>query len=141
MRALCTRFAPALTLFCVFAVACVAGGCAGTGKIDTPTTVSNAGGAAGVTYAVAGKYASYYFALDVCATPPVYPCKVMSVNNKLLEVDTAAYNAAKAANAVGATQVQRDNAAAKLAELNRANADPAVRAQVDLAKSKEGGTL
>ncbi len=105
-------------------------GCAGTGKIEKPTTPSNTGGAALVAYGSAGYYASKYFALNVCATPPVYPCKTMVVNNKLLEVDAAAWGAAKAADAVGASDADKKDAAAKLAALKKANGDPEVTKQL-----------
>ena len=133
------HFGPALAMLCVFALAAVMGGCGPTGKVHKPTTVSNAGGAALVAYSGAGYIASKYFALEPCATPPVYPCKVKSVNDRLLEIQTAAYNAAKAADAVGASQAQKDDAIEKLAELKRMNAEPEVAKQLALVKPK-GGT-
>ena len=107
----------------------VVGGCAE--KLHKPTTAGNAGTTALVAYAVAGFSAGKYFALPLCATPPVYPCKTQSINDRLLLADTAAYNAAKAADQAGgaAAKVKADNANKELAKLTAA---PEVKTQVDL---------
>lgn len=93
------------------------GGCAE--NLHKPTTPENAGTTALVAYAVAGFTAGKYFALPLCATPPVYPCKTQALNDRLLLADTAAYNAAKAADAAGANMVQKQDAIEKIEELKR----------------------
>lgn len=108
-------------------------GCAGT--LHKPTTAGNAGTTALVAYAAAGFTAGQYFSLPLCATPPVYPCKTQSINDKLATFDTAAYKAAKAADA-GGNPAGADN---EIKALNDANATPEVKTQVDLVKAKTGG--
>lgn len=78
---------------------CLAG-CAGK-SLHKPTTAGNAGTQALVAYSVAGAGVGQYLALPLCATPPVYPCKTQAINDRLVAADTAAYNAAMAANAAG----------------------------------------
>lgn len=121
----------------LLAIPIAIGGC--STNLHKPTTPGNAGTTALVAYAVAGFTAGKYFALPTCNTPPVYPCKTQSINDRLLLADTAAYNAAKAADAAGASQVQKDNALEKIAELNRQSGSPEVKAQTDLIKPKNGG--
>lgn len=121
----------------ILATSLFLGGCASS--LHKPTTAGNAGTTALVAYAVAGFGAGKYFALSTCAKPPVFPCKNQAVNDRLLLADTAAYNAAKAADAAGASQVQKDNALAKIDELKRQNAAPEVKTQVDMVKPA-GGT-
>lgn len=67
-------------------------------NIHKPTTLGNAGTAALVAYSVAGAGVGEYLALPLCAKPPVYPCKVQSINDKLAAADNAAYAAAVAAD-------------------------------------------
>jgi len=74
-------------------------GCAD--KLHKPTTAGNAGTTALVAYSVAGAGVGQYLALPLCATPPVYPCKTQVINDRLVAADTAAFNAAMAANAAG----------------------------------------
>ena len=69
-------------------------------NIHKPTTIGNAGTAALVAYSVAGEGVAQYLALPLCARPPVYPCKTQSANDALVKADTAAYNAAVAADSV-----------------------------------------
>jgi hypothetical protein len=121
-----------LTLALVLTLGLLVGGCAE--NLHKPTTAGNAGTTALVAYAVAGFTAGKYFALPTCNAPPVYPCKTQSINDRLLLADTAAYNAAKAADAAGASQVEKDNAIEKIAELKRTNASPEVQTQVALIK-------
>ncbi len=66
-----------------------------------PTTAGNAGTTALVAYSVAGAGVGKYLALPLCATPPVYPCKTQAINDRLAAADTAAYNAAVAADNAG----------------------------------------
>lgn len=104
----------------ILATSLFLGGCAE--NLHKPTTPGNAGTTALVAYAVAGFTAGKYFALPLCATPPVYPCKTQALNDRLLLADTAAYNAAKAADAAGASQVQKQDAVEKREELLRVGA-------------------
>lgn len=109
-----------MKLLLAFILVCSIAGCAE--NLHKPTTPENAGTTALVAYAVAGFTAGKYFALPLCATPPVYPCKTQALNDRLLAADTAAYNAAKAADAAGATPAQKQNAVEKREELLRINA-------------------
>lgn len=69
--------------------------------IHKPTTAGNAATSALVAYAVVGYAAGQYLALPLCGVPAVMPCKTQVVNDKLVLADTAAYTAAKAADAAG----------------------------------------
>lgn len=105
------------TLALCFALALVAG-CAT--PLHKPTTIGNAGTTALVAYFAANQAATKYVALPRCATPPVYPCSVQSIVDKVAAADTAAYNAAVAADAASATAADKKAAADKLAELQGA---------------------
>lgn len=70
-------------------------------NLHKPTTAGNAGTQALVAYSVAGAGVGQYLALPLCAIPPVYPCKTQQINDRLVAADTAAFNAAMAANNAG----------------------------------------
>ena len=89
----------------------------GANTLHKPTTAGNAGTSALVAYAVAGAAAGKYLALPLCAQPPVYPCKTQAINDKVALADTAAYNAAVAADAASATASDKADATKKLNEL------------------------
>lgn len=106
----------ALFIACVLVLA----GCGSTGTLHKPTTAGNIGTTALVAYTLEGVgVARQVLRQPACATPAVYPCVPQSVKDKVDAADLAAYTAAKAADAAGATQVQKDNAIEKLAELKR----------------------
>jgi hypothetical protein len=117
-------------------LACALGACANF--IHKPTTTGNAGVAALVTYGVSGAAAGTYFALPLCATHPVYPCKTQAANDRLDAADQAAHDAAIAADKA-ATAGNKQAAADKKAELDKQLADPEIKKQIDLAKAKTGG--
>jgi hypothetical protein len=108
----------------------VVAGCGAT--LHKPTTPGNAGTSALVAYATAGFTAGKYLAMDLCATPPVYPCKTQVINDKVLLADTAAYLAAKAADAAG----DAAQAAPEIDALKQLNASPEVHDQVKLTKGE-----
>lgn len=83
-----------------------------------PTTAGNAGTTALVAYAVSGAAASQYLALPLCATPPVYPCKTQAANERIAAADTAAYNAAKAADAAANDPTKQSAAVSAKASLD-----------------------
>lgn len=109
--------------------------CGTTGSLHKPTTAGNAGTTALVAYAVSGATAANYFALSVCATPAVYPCKTQALNDQLKRADTAAYDAAVAADAAGNPAAAQP----KIDELTQLVRRPEVKSQVDLAKAQTGG--
>ena len=92
--------------------------CAGNG-LHKPTTVGNAGTTALVAYFAANQAATKYIALPRCATPPVYPCSTQAIVDKVAAADTAAYNAALAADSASATQAEKHTAQAKIDELKK----------------------
>lgn len=108
-----------LFLTVLLATLAVVAGCAET--LHKPTTAGNAGTSALVAYAVAGAAAGKYLAYPLCAAPPVYPCKTQAINDKVALADTAAYNAAVAADSASASAADKAAASAKLDELNAAN--------------------
>lgn len=112
------NFIGASMMSLVLAAACFMGGCAE--KLHKPTTVGNAGTTALVAYFAANQAATKYIALPRCAAPPVQPCSVQSVVDKIATADTAAYNAAMAADAAAATQNDKEKASQKLTELKEA---------------------
>ncbi len=114
---------------------CAFGGCSSTGTLHKPTTAANAGTSALVAYAVAGAAAGQYLALPLCAATPVYPCKTQAINDKLALADTAAYTAAKAADAAGDAKAAQP----KIDALADAVNSPEVKTQTDLA-AKKGAT-
>lgn len=103
----------------LLAALAVVAGCAE--NLHKPTTAGNAGTSALVAYAIAGAAAGKYLAYPLCATPPVYPCKTQAINDKVALADTAAYNAAVAADAASASAGDKAVATAKLDELKAAN--------------------
>ena len=124
-----------LALLCVFLVACLSGCKSGTTKIDTPTTASNAGGAALVAYGVAGTVASEYFALPDCTTPVTALCKSPSLVRRLDELDKKAHAAAIEADAAVNDVAKQQKAASALANLKIVTNSDAVQSQI-----KKGGT-
>lgn len=102
------KFITALTLCAVLALA----GCAE--NLHKPTTVGNAGTTALVAYFAANRAAVKYVELPRCATPPVLPCSTQAIVDKIALADTAAYDAAKAADAAAGTQADKDDAQKKL---------------------------
>jgi len=88
-----------LVLAFVIGTFAIIGAC--SSNLHKPTTAGNAGTTALVAYSVAGAGVGQYLALPLCATPPVYPCKTQVINDRLMAADTAAYNAAMAANSAG----------------------------------------
>lgn len=92
--------------------------CAGNG-LHKPTTVGNAGTTALVAYFAANQAATKYIALPRCGQPAVQPCSVQSVVDRVADADTAAFNAALAADAASATQAEKDKAKSKLDELKQ----------------------
>lgn len=113
----------------LLAIACAMGGCA-TGTLHKPTTAGNAGAYAVATYSAAGIAAGKYFALPLCAATPVYPCKTQAVNGKLLAADTAAHDAAIAADHAVNDPTKQKAAADALKDLNAENAKPEVKGQI-----------
>ena len=120
-----------------FALVCGLAACSGCAtSLHKPTTAANAGTSALVAYSVAGFTAGQYLALPLCATPAVYPCKTQAVNDRLLLADTAAHDAAVAADSAGNSPAAQAKAAAAMAALQGANTDPAVKSQTDLVNAK-----
>lgn len=109
-----------VTFLPAFALAFITG-CAST--LHKPTTAGNAGTSALVAYASAGFIAGQYLALPVCGTPAVLPCKTQVVNDKVTLADTAAYTAAKAADAAG----NAAQATPKIDALKALNESPEVK--------------
>lgn len=111
------KFLTALLIACLLAVVA---GCGATGTLHKPTTAGNVGTTALVAYTLEGvSVTRQVLKQPTCATPAVYPCVPQAIKAKVDAVDQAAYLAAKAADAAGATQVEKDNAIEKLAELKR----------------------
>lgn len=132
------RFSQVLAIAALVCGLFVLSACGSTGTLHKPTTAGNAGTSALIAYSVAGFTAGQYFALTLCGTPAVYPCKTQAVNDRLLLADTATYDAAVAADKAGNDQVAQAKAAAALSALQDANKSPDVKTQVDLVK-KAGG--
>jgi hypothetical protein len=107
-------------VFMAALLAVVLSACGTSGTLHKPTTAGNAGTSALVAYATAGAAAGKYLALPLCATPPIYPCKTQAINDKVALADTAAYNAAVAADAASATAADKASATKKLNELKEA---------------------
>lgn len=103
--------------------------CAGQ-TLHRPTTAGNAGTSALIAYAISGATAGKYFALPLCATPPIYPCKTQALNDRLALADTAAYNAAKAADAAANNPLLQYNASDKLDSLKAVLGQPDVKTQI-----------
>lgn len=91
----------------------------GGNSLHKPTTVGNAGTTALVAYYAANQAATKYVALPRCATPPVYPCNTQAIVTQVMTADTAAYEAAMAADSASSTQAQKDEAKKKLDELKK----------------------
>lgn len=103
--------------------------CAGQ-TLHKPTTAGNAGTTALIAYAISGATAAKYFALPLCTTTPVYPCKTQTLNDNLARADTAAYNAAKAADAAANNPLLQQNATEKLENLKATLVRPEVSSQI-----------
>lgn len=108
------RFITAILLTATLALA----GCAET--LHKPTTVGNTGTSALVAYFAANRAAVKYIEMPRCATPAVQPCSTQAVVDKVALADTAAYNAAKAADAAAATAADKQAAQDKLKALQEA---------------------
>jgi hypothetical protein len=108
-------------------------GCAAT--LHKPTTTGNAGTSALVAYASAGFVVSKYLALPLCEKPPQYPCKTQATNDRLLAADTAAHDAAVAADKAGNDNNKQVTATAALANLGSALNDPYVKSQIAIVNS------
>jgi hypothetical protein len=112
-----------IILAMTLALAVVCAGCATTGKLPTPETPKQAGVTALVAYGLAGSYAKTYTHYPLCTDPlTVVPCKKADIAAKVKAADTAAYNAAVAADAAVNDAAKQADAAAKLKALNAANA-------------------
>lgn len=127
------RILPALALLCVFAVACLSG-CGGTNGLHKPNDVGGAVIATDFTYSAAGYTVGKYLGLPLCATPPVYPCKLQAINDRLVLANRAAYQAVMAAQAGGGSA---QNATDKKAALSKELDDPEVKKQLELLAAKE----
>lgn len=95
--------------------------------LPKPNNPQTAGVEALVAYGLAAHVAGQYLALPFCTKPlTVFPCKTPEIAAKVKLADTAAYNAAVAADAAanGPNAVPvAQNAAEKLENLKHANAE------------------
>lgn len=97
--------------------------CAGQSLL-VPTTAGNAGTTALAAYSIEGVGVNRQVQKQpTCAAVPVYPCVSQAIKDKLDAADEAAWRAAKAADAAGATQADKDEAASKLAALKKDGSD------------------
>lgn len=96
--------------------------CAGT--LPKPNTPKTAGVEALVAYGLAGHVAGQYLALPLCTQPlTVVPCKTQAIADKVKAADTAAYNAAVAADNAANDPGAAATATAKLGDLKAANTE------------------
>ena len=105
---------------CVFVTGC-------THTLPKPNNPQTAGVEALVAYGLAGHVAGQYLALPLCTQPlTVVPCKTQAIADKVKLADTAAYNAAVAADAAAngpnAAPLAQD-AVTKIESLKAANAE------------------
>ncbi len=109
--------------------------------LHKPTTAGNAGTSALVAYSAAGYVVGKYLGLPLCATPAVYPCKTQSTNDRLLAADTAAHDAAVAADKAGNDTNAQVTANARLQALGSQLNDPYVKSQLAIvnANAAKGG--
>jgi hypothetical protein len=119
-------FACALAL----TLAVVAGCKSGSTKIDTPTTPSNAGGAALVAYGAAGTVAKQYFKLPLCTNPITALCKTQAINDSLNDLDRKAHDAAIAADAAVNDAAKQQAAADALKVEKGVTESTAVQSQI-----------
>src|SRR4051812_8789073 len=99
-------------------------GCASDGtKLPQPTTPKQTGVTALVAYGLAGSYAKKYTHYPECTSPlTVVPCKKADIAARVKAADTAAYDAAVAADDAVNDAAKQAEAQKKLDELDSANA-------------------
>jgi hypothetical protein len=94
----------------------------GPTTLPKPNTPQQAGVEALVAYGLAGHVAGQYLALPLCTKPlTTVPCKTADIAARVAAADTAAYNAAVAADAAVNDPTKQQAAASKIKALRDAN--------------------